>query len=80
MTAPKHPPSGEAQLLADHWLLNRVFDDLEHAATEAMVFAQPGDDETRWTRACEVRAIRSVRDSLARMAAGQTKLPDDSRG
>ena len=80
MTEPKFPPSGEAQALVNSRLLNLIFDDLERAATEAAIYAPAGDDETRWTRACEVRAIRSVRSNLAGMGAGRIKLPDDSRG
>lgn len=66
-------PSGAAQRLVNDPMLNEILDELERAALESGVTADPSDDEKRRVSMTEVRAIRSLRRQLKTRAAGKTK-------
>lgn len=67
---------GEAERLADHPLLNKIFDELERDAMENGVYAKSDDDVKRREAMHQVRAIRDVREELKRRAAPPVNRAD----
>lgn len=57
-----------AQAVLEIPFFSHLWDELEHAATNACIFAKMNDDETRRNAAAEVRAIKSVRSRLETIA------------
>ncbi len=70
-------PSGEADYLLRHPLLNEILDRLESDAKEAII--NTDDEARRATHVLEVRTIRNLRQQLTTLSKGKTKPPQMRR-
>lgn len=66
-------PSGEAEYLLNHPLLQDIFGELEHEATEAAI--ETDNTVARDMLVREVRTIRNLRQKLKTLAEGKTTRP-----
>lgn len=68
MTMDKKTQNGEALKLVESKLLNEMLDELENEANETAINAELNDDRTRRNSLSEVKAIRSLRAKLKKLA------------